>query len=255
MLRFGKHPPKFDYRTLRLANYLTPQLPDPPASYNALTQVFEKLDTDNVEELFPMDGNDVAGDCTIAAMAHAITIYGGRVGKSKIMSTKSCLSLYRRLTGGPDTGLNMLDVLKYFQKTGVRGERILAFAAVDIHNHKQVQQAIHLFGGLDIGFQVPAGCQQQFENRQPWKPGRLTEEGHAVFSMAYNSTEVDVFTWGNTQRATWAWWDECVDEAYAILPPEAALPGFAPGFNFSELKADLAILQGDDYYPATQLTH
>jgi len=246
MLRFGKHPPKRDYRTLRLANYLQPELPDPPAEYNALTQVFEKLGTDNVEELFPMDGNDVAGDCTIAAMAHAITIYGGLVGKRKIMSANSCLSLYRKLTGGPDSGLDMLEVLKYFQKRGVRGERLLAYASIDIHNHKQVQQASHLFGGLYIGFQVPSGCMRQFENGQPWTPGRLTEDGHAVYVMAYNSTELALLTWGTTQRATWAWWDECVDEAFALLPLEAALPDFSPGFNFSELKADLAILQGDE---------
>jgi hypothetical protein len=48
-----------------------------------------------------------------------------------------------------------------------------------------------------------------------------------------------VLTWGNTQQATWAWWDECVDEAYAILPPEAEKSGFAQGFNFAQLKADL----------------
>jgi len=51
---------------------------------------------------------------------------------------------------------------------------------------------------------------------------------------------VTVLTWGNTQLATWAWWDECVDEAYAILPPEAVDPNFAPGFNITQLKADLA---------------
>ena len=49
-----------------------------------------------------------------------------------------------------------------------------------------------------------------------------------------------VLTWGNTQQATWAWWDECVDEAYAILPPEAKKPGFAPGFDLAQLQADLS---------------
>ena len=53
-------------------------------------------------------------------------------------------------------------------------------------------------------------------------------------------TELTVLTWGNTQKATWGWWDECVDEAYAILPPEATNGGFAPGFDIAELKADLA---------------
>ena len=35
--RFGKHPPKVDYRTLRFKNYLTPEIAAPPASYNVLT--------------------------------------------------------------------------------------------------------------------------------------------------------------------------------------------------------------------------
>ena len=38
----------------------------------------------------------------------------------------------------------------------------------------------------------------------------------------------------------WAWWNECVDEACAILPPKAATNGFTPGFDFAQLKADLA---------------
>lgn len=71
-------------------------------------------------------------------------------------------------------------------------------------------------------------------------PAPLTNNGHAVFAVAYDEAGLTVLTWGNTQRATWDWWDECVDEAYAILAPEARTPGFAPGFNFAQLEADLA---------------
>ena len=41
------------------------------------------------------------------------------------------------------------------------------------------------------------------------------------------------------QQGSWAWWDECVDEAHAILPPEAQKPGFAKGFDFAQLQTDL----------------
>ena len=41
--RFGKHPPKKDYRTLRFRNYLTPALAPPPASYDVLPKVYQKL--------------------------------------------------------------------------------------------------------------------------------------------------------------------------------------------------------------------
>lgn len=60
-----------------------------------------------------------------------------------------------------------------------------------------------------------------------------------MFAVGYDAAGVTVLTWGNTQKATWAWWDECVDEAYAILPPEANDAKFAPGFNAAQLKADL----------------
>src|SRR5207245_5291074 len=84
-VRFGKHPPKHDYRTLRLKNYLTSALAPPPASYDVLQRVYQRLDTSDPKALFPMDGNDALGDCTIAALAHATTAYHGLVGKRKIM--------------------------------------------------------------------------------------------------------------------------------------------------------------------------
>ncbi len=79
--RFGKHPPKIDYRTLRFKNYLTSKLAAPPASADVLGRVYKDLGTSNTSQLFPMDGNDTLGDCTIAALAHAITTYRGLIGR------------------------------------------------------------------------------------------------------------------------------------------------------------------------------
>src|SRR5215831_18235168 len=84
-VRFGKHPPKNDYRTLRFRDYVTPALPPPPASYDVLAAVFKQLNISDPTKLFPIDGNDTLGDCTIAAVAHAITTYSGLVGKETIM--------------------------------------------------------------------------------------------------------------------------------------------------------------------------
>jgi hypothetical protein len=238
--RFGKHPPKHDYRTLLFRNYLTPAIAPPPPSVNVLTRVYAELKANDPTKLFPMDGNDTLGDCTIAALAHAITTYSGLLGSQTIMSQDAVEQLYSRLTGGPDTGLNELDVLNYWRKHNVSGDQILAYVSLDPKNHTNVQLAIELFGGVYLGFQVQKNCIQEFDARQPWTPGPLTQEGHAVFAVGYDQNGVTVLTWGNTQQATWAWWDECVDEAYAILPPEAKDSTFAPGFNMAQLQADLA---------------
>ncbi|HET7880561.1 MAG TPA: hypothetical protein VFL55_06715 [Acetobacteraceae bacterium] len=236
--RFGKHPPKTDYRTLRFRRYATAGLAAPPASYDVLSHVYDKLKmAPDPSALFPMDGNDTLGDCTIAALAHAITTYRGLTGHKDIMPQKDVVKLYMHLTGGVDSGLNELDVLNYWRKHPVTRDKILAFASIDPKNHTHIQQAIQLFGGVYLGFQVQQNCVQDFNAGRPWTPGPLTNDGHAVFAVAYDANGVTVLTWGNIQRATWAWWDECVDEAYAILSPEATT---FDGFDLAQLQQDLS---------------
>jgi hypothetical protein len=188
--------------------------------------------------LFPVDGNDTLGDCTIAALAHAETTYNGLVGKEAIMSKQAVVKLYLHLTSGVDSGLNALDVLNYWRQHRVSHDQIITYVSIDPRNHTHIEQAIHLFGGVYLGFQVQENCVQEFQAGEPWTPGPLTTDGHAVFAVGYDQNGVSVLTWGNTQQGTWDWWDECVDEAYAILPPEAMKPDFAPGF-IAQLKADL----------------
>src|SRR5262249_27677542 len=142
--------------------------------------------------------------------------------------------------GGVDSGLNELDVLNYWQSHTASGDKILAFASIGARNHTHIKQAIELFGGVYLGFVVQENCVEDFQARRPWRPSPLTQDEHALFGGGYDSEGVTVLTWGNTQKATWAWWNECVDEAYAILPPEAKRSDFAPGFNFDQLQADLA---------------
>jgi hypothetical protein len=238
--RFGKHPPKLDYRTLRFRNYVTPGLAAPPPAYDVLARVYQNLKMSNPKKLFPMDGNDTYGDCTIASVAHAVTAFRGLISQKTIMARQEVIKLYLHLTGGIDSGLAMLDVLNYWRKHAVSGDEILAYTSIDVHNHTHIQQATQLFGGVYLGFQVPQDCLKEFNAHKPWTPGPLTNDGHAVFVAAYDPAGVTVLTWGNIQKGTWAWWDECVDEAYAILPPEAQKPDFAPGFNLAQLKKDLA---------------
>jgi hypothetical protein len=238
--RFGKHPPKSDYRTLRFKDYLTRDLAPPLAELNVLAHVFDNLRASDVTKLFPMDGNERLGDCATAALAHAITVQRALTGhEMRIMTEQEVMKLYLRLTGGLDSGLDELQVMNHWRRHATNGDGILAFVKIDPRNHAHVQQAIQLFGGVYLGFQVQENCIHEFDAKQPWTPGRLTHHGHAVFAVGYDPNLVTVLTWGNTQQGSWTWWDECVDEAYAIVPPEATNPGFAPGFDIARLEADL----------------
>src|SRR5205085_1887044 len=99
----------------------------PPASFDVLPKVYDKLATSDPTVLFPMDGNDSLGDCTIAALAHASTVFHGLVGKRSIMSDKSVKKVYLHLTGGVDSGLNELDVLNYWRSHSTASEKILSY--------------------------------------------------------------------------------------------------------------------------------
>lgn len=238
-MRFGKLPARADSRNLKFSSYLTSAVAAPPAAYGVLPTVFKKLADSNVPQLFPMDANDSLGDCTIAARAHADTVYAGLVGQKIIMTPALVKALYFKLTGGQDTGLVELDVLNNWRKNTVAGDQLLAYVSINPKNHTHVKQAIELFGGVYLGFTVTENCIQQFNAKQPWTTGMLTQDGHAVYAVGYDAVHLEVLTWGSTQLGTWAWWDQGVDEFYALLPPEAKTAGFAPGFNFAQLQADL----------------
>lgn len=241
MRRFGKLAPKHDYRTLRLGDYMTASLPPPPPADDVVKRVVAKLGV-STKTLFPMDGNDQYGDCTIAALAHAVTAYRGLLGQKQIMTEAQVVALYLKLSGGQDSGLNELDVLNYWRQNQAGGDEILGYAKLNVKHHDRIKQAIHLFGGVYLGFQVQQKAETDFDAGRTWTPGRLTEDGHAVFATAYDPTTVTVLTWGAEQKGTWAWWDEAVDEAYVILPPEAKIAGWCPGIDFTALQADLKLV-------------
>lgn len=241
-LRFGKLAAKHDYRTLLYKDFVG-TLPAPSVSLSNTQRAYKALGNSNPAEVFPMDGNDTEGDCTMAEAAHLTTAANAYIGKKKIPAAHAVVSAYLKMSGGQDTGLNVLDVLNHWRKNGLFGEKILGFVKLDPKNHIHVQQAMQYFLCYS-GFQVQANCMADFNAGKVWTPGKLLNEGHAVPGMDYDADTVSVLTWGAVQKGTWGWWDACIDEAYAVIPKEAKTPGYAPGFNLAQLEAAIQGLAG-----------
>lgn len=238
-MKFGKLPPKLDHRTLRMASFLPDDLLPSPDRYDVLSSVYVQTGRADDTELFPVDGNDRLGCCTVAALAHAITVYRGLLGEVEIAPERSVVDLYFKLTGGADSGLAALDVLNWWRKHEVFGDRILAYASLTLPEVENVKQAIHLFGGFYLGFNVQEDAVSDFRYGKTWTAGTNTGEGHAVFVTGYEQDTVTVLTWGRKHLATWDWLMNQGDEAYVILPPEAQSYGFADWFDFEQLQATL----------------
>lgn len=228
--KLGRLPSRQDRRTLQLANYVDlAKLPLIPAESDWTKPV----------SVWGTLGNNAYGDCVFAAKAHMIHGWTANMGKPDPVPEKEVIDLYLKYSPGDD-GYNIMESLDIMRKVGLWSHKLWAYTAIDLHNHDMVKAAIHLFGCIDTGVNLPRGWQ----SAEVWdigagRPGSWG--GHDVAIMKYDSTGVWCITWGNVQKITWAGLDYYFDEGYACISPDWIAPGgTAPnGFDLTTLHHDL----------------
>lgn len=218
-LKLGKLPAKIDSRTIRLGDILKPKLPDIPASFDMDVSVNGVPD----DRMFL---NDQLGDCVIAGRAH-MTMRFEKFEQNLLIniSDDEVRTEYFKETGGPDSGLVMLDSLKAWRNNGwlaaQRLYNVYAYASVDWKNHLQVMQCIYFLEGMYIGFYVPYSAINDFNaGKTIWdvqaNDGGIAG-GHAIYIVAYDEVGPTCYTWGKRIKMTWAFWDKYLEEAYAVV--------------------------------------
>jgi hypothetical protein len=262
-LKLGKAPATYDQRDLLFAHYRTSDsLPSHPVHFG-----HEKLVG---ADAWQMLGNgpdntvsinfDGAGDCFFAGGAHETMLWNLEHNNNVNFSGADCIADYSAVTGynpkaplnangqnPTDNGTKSRDGFKYRQKTGlidVGGERhkIGAYVGLELGNMDELLEALYLFGVVGIGLRFPASAMDQFNAGKPWSvvPGPEPTEGHYIPLVAYRD-QLEVVTWGRIQKMTPQFYKTYADEAWAVLSPEMLNNGKSPeGFNFAQLKADLA---------------
>jgi len=249
--KLGKHRPKLDSRTLQFGAYLTDKLAPPPQTVDWTKSVSN----------WPMMGNDKYGDCTCAAAGHMIEEWTANNGTANVVPDDAILKAYNHFAkGNADAGANMLDVLKYWRKTGVGGDKILAFAQLEPHNDVQMQDAVSIFGNCYIGLALPNFAVPPNTDllTVPWlvPPGGATgnaaapnpNNGHCVPAVAYDQRFIYVVTWGAIKTMSWQFYDAYADEAFAVLSPDwiDQKVGKSPsGFDMAALQQDLHLVISD----------
>lgn len=243
-MKLGCLPPKHDNRTLRLAKYLAPgTVPQAPALVDWQAKVAS----------WPMMKNDTIGDCTIAAAGHLQQLWSTVNGSPVVPSDDAVAAQYFALTGGADNGLPLLDVMNAWRQNGLMGNKIGAYAAVSLSDHAEVAAAIWLFGGIDVGVQLPLAWQgtpnwvaparhfvfSWFPWARQWVKGSWG--GHSIPIVGYDATSLYGVSWGQVVTISWAAWDAYFVEAYAPLD-SLWVDGTKPapsGFDLAALTADL----------------
>jgi hypothetical protein len=220
VFKLGKAPAKKDKRNLKFATLLRPTAPVLPDAYD--------FDINHPGIPTPMFGNDVHGDCVIAGRAHQTLRFEDiEQGSVLMIADKDVLKEYFKQTGGPDSGLIVLDSLNEWRhagwKVGKYKYQIQAFAQVNFTDQDEMRQAIFADVGVGLGVQLPNSAKSQIQTGQPWdvttgpgsKPGSWG--GHYVYVPGYTPDGPVCVTWGRKQQMTWAWLNKYCDEAYAIF--------------------------------------
>lgn len=246
--KLGKLAPKSNAKTLQLAKYTANIIPDEPE------KVFREWRIP--PNGWGMYGNDIYGDCTCACPAHMEMLWTEHSNGLYVPSEESILAAYSAVTGfsvGPppvnDNGAAITDVLDYWRTTGIAGKKIVGWAQIDQTNVKAIKQAIWLFGGINIGINLPNSAMTQFDQNLPWvilpNDGGI-DGGHCIPLEGYGSEGTSCITWGRRQGMNWDWFLKYCDEAYAVITMDWIIQntGKTPsGFDLATLEFDLNALK------------
>lgn len=209
-----------------------------------------------------MLGNDTWGDCTCAGDGHIaelLSFYGQ--GTEATVTTTEALAAYSAISGfnpddGPsgenptDQGASVQDALGYLRTTGLAGVKIDAFAEVEPGDLSAIQLVVAELGCLSAGVNLPAIAQQQFSDGQPWDvvpdDGGI-EGGHCIILAGYDADYLYFVTWGQVQKATYAWWAKYGEEIWAVVSADwVSAKGSDPeGVDLASLGAEFTSLTGD----------
>lgn len=232
-LKLGKRAAVRSLRLSDLAAYTTHKLPAPPASVAAPASV-----------QWGMDANDELGDCTIAAVDHLIAAWNADLDEHDTRPTiQQIRDTYFALTGGADSGLAEQNVLQHWQKEGLFGNKIAAFAPFSTSSIVEMHQAVAFYGGAYLGIQCPQSAQQQFADGKPWTyvPGSPIEGGHAICAVGYTPTTLLCVSWGALVEVTYSFLAHFLDEAWVAVSHELVEHGNdGYGLDTQALLADIA---------------
>lgn len=210
--------------------------------------------------------NDSLGDCTCAAVYHAIQVWSANANPPIDTEPDSNVeALYEEACGynpadpSTDQGGVEQEVLAYLLNTGapigaggMQRHKIAAFVEVDPRNLDDIRDAIASCGVCYIGFNVPTYL---MANGPPatWdvdpSGDQSIEGGHAVVLAGYESQgdggNFIVISWGQVYRMTPAFFAQYVDEAYAIADSDwVKATGLTPcGVDLADLEAQMQALR------------
>jgi hypothetical protein len=206
--KLGKLSPKIDPRTIRYSAIRRDIRIDVPETCHWETKISD----------WGVMGNSDYGNCVIATAGHCLLDWRANDLNDLVRITDSAVIALSEEMGALD-GYYILDRNKYWQKEGMWGNKLDAFASIDSKNFDIIKEVVFAFGCADIGLAMPAAWSYSdiwdVGSGRSYKP--YSWGGHSVPIVGYDVDYVYVITWGCVQRITWEALAYYCDEAYCLL--------------------------------------
>jgi len=194
-----------------------------------------------------------AGDCVKCGEAHALVTanYDAAGHTDPPPSANAVVEAYcaaqgctpEQLFSDPTTYDNGEDIstsLTSWAQGEIYGVKLPFTAPVASNQKADLQNGIALGGGLLVGIQLPQSAEDQFPNEWTWEPSSPILGGHCVWLTGYTDTYVALVTWGQLIQCTWDFLSNTIDEAHAVVMPQAIAAGKGPtGLLIPKWEADL----------------
>jgi hypothetical protein len=246
----GKHPARADARRLQFAAYTTAALPPPPATCDRTYGI----------NPWGIMKNDTLGDCAYASVGHMIMAWSrGASGTPLVLSDQTIVSAYATgtgynpATGAGDNGSNLVEVQEQWRSTGIGGNKIAGYGALDLRNPLQTRESIYYYGGAYIGVMLPESAMQQTDAGLTWTTPWWSPiaGGHAIPLLSYDDKHLWTVTWGKAQAMTWDFYFRYCDESYVVVDPLwIQASGVSPSnLNLDALVADLGVVAAKSAAP------
>lgn len=237
--------------TLKLADYIHPELANPPAAISRPHPAFQ----------WGMLANDRIGDCVIAMMLHSIEDFHLDAGTpAPAFTDADAISIYSAITGynptkpNSDRGTDESAAMRYWEVPGLKTSdgvthTIVATVAVDPSNLNECRIAIDEFVDLQIGIALPVTAQGQTEwtvvgDGKTGKSAPGSWGGHGIPYREYDPETFKCVTWGAELLLTVPFHSDYAQEAHVVVTEEMlSKQGIGPsGVNWDELTADIKAL-------------
>jgi hypothetical protein len=190
---------------------------------------------------YPMDRNDIAGDCVVASTDHALRTIAASLGVPRTGWDDATLLRYYQTQnpgfqswtdgGGPhDEGMIIQDFLNYLVNNS---PEIVAFGRIDHRNEDLFKAASYVGLAIVTGVELRVAQQRQ-STTWDWVDNSAIWGGHAIATFAYDPDTHGIATWGRKIRITDTFVSRQMDEAWLILTPDMLThPDFRNSFDLA----------------------